>query len=141
MSNTLAWIAAIGASAAAIGTWLGPARARWLLRAERLRTGAARRENELHRQRFTEVWHYWHDLPERPERSAAIGWYNEWTGARDPFSGEQDGPQAPGTHAADIDDAYERYLGFLEAHYHPGKLSPPRRISFRPGKAGKTGTS
>lgn len=131
MSSPLLWVAAVGGAAAAVGTWLGPVRARWRLRAESLRTGAARRENELHRQRFAEVWHYWHDFPERPERASAVGWYSEWTGAREPFGADLDGPQAPGSHSADVDDAYERYLAFLEAHYHPGKLSPPRRIALR----------
>jgi hypothetical protein len=51
VSDPLAWIAAVGGVAATAGAWLGPVRARWQLRAERLGTDRARWENELHRRR------------------------------------------------------------------------------------------
>jgi hypothetical protein len=46
-----------------------------LTSASRLRTDAAPRENELHRQRFTGIWHWWHAMPDGPERTAAMHWY------------------------------------------------------------------
>ena len=30
-----------------------------------------------------------------------------------------------GQHSADVDDAYDRYIDFLEAIYQPGRLAPP----------------
>jgi hypothetical protein len=124
--NALAWIAAIGGVAATIGTWLGPVRARWQLRAETLRDSQARRENELHRARLAEVWHWWHEQPDGPERAAAARWYSEWTGASRPFGGADPGPMAPGIGCADADEAYDRYVGFLDAVYQPGRLGAPR---------------
>jgi hypothetical protein len=131
MAIALAWIAALGGLAATIGAWRTEARARWQARAERLRTDAARLENELHRQRFTEVWHRWHDMKDGPERVRLIKWYDEWTGAREPFGADADGPQAPGLHTPDEDEAYKWYVGFLEALYHPGRLGPPRPVTGR----------
>jgi hypothetical protein len=78
MSNPLAWTGAIGGAVAAaagiiaaVGAWRTEITASWWARAERLRTDEARRENELYRQRFTEVWQWWHDRPDGPERVQA----------------------------------------------------------------------
>ena len=129
MSSTLEWMAAISPAAiiAAIGSFRTEVTARWQARAERLRTDRARRENELHRQRFAEVWSYWHDLPDGPERIDALHWFSEWTGSRLPRRGGlDDGPQTPGTHSPGVDDAYRNYLDQLEAVYVPGRLGSPR---------------
>lgn len=123
------WIVAIATTALAIegGTALAQWGARWHARAEQLRTDTARRENALHRQRFTEVWRWWHDQPDGPDRTEAIRWYDEWTGAARPRRGGlDDGPQAPGLHSPGVGDAYERYVEFLGAVYEPGRLGPPR---------------
>ncbi len=105
-------------------------------------TDVARRENELHRQRLAEVWDYWHDLPDGPERTAAARWYTEWTGASPPFSDGADGPLAPGVGCADADEAYDRYIGFLDAVYNPGRLGRPRRRwRARPLKPDKPGAA
>jgi hypothetical protein len=128
MSDPLAWIAAIGGAAATAGAWLGPVRNRWQLRAELVRTDKARRENELHRRRFTEVWNWQRDQPEGRDRMEAARWYGEWTGAASPRRGGlDDGPQTPGLHSADADDAYERYIEFLGAVYEPGRMGAPRQ--------------
>jgi hypothetical protein len=127
MSNPLAWIAAVGGVAATIGTWLGPVRARWKVHAEQLRTDIARRENGLHRQRFTEVWNWQHGQPDGEARLQAARWYAEWTGAARPRRGGlNDGPQSPGLHSADADGAYDRYVEFLGAVYEPGRLGAAR---------------
>ena len=126
MSNPLAWIAAIGSIAATIGAWMGPVRARWQLRAEQLRTDKARRENELHRRRFAEVWNWQRTQPEGHDRIEAARWYGEWTGAARPWRGGLGGgPQTPGLHNADEDEAYERYVQFLGAVYEPGRIGSP----------------
>jgi len=93
MTIVLAWIAALGSVAATMGAWLGPIRARWQLRTEQLRTDEARRENELHRQRFADVWNWQRSQPEGAERVEAAQWYGEWTGAARPRRGGiDDGP-------------------------------------------------
>lgn len=126
MTIALAWIAALGSVAATIGAWLGPVRARWQLRTEQLRTDEARRENELHRRRFADVWNWQRNQPEGPERIEAARWYGEWTGAARPRRGGlDDGPQTPGLHSADEDDAYGRYVEFLDAVNEPGRLGSP----------------
>jgi hypothetical protein len=123
------WIVAIATAALAIegGTALAQWGARWHARAEQLRTDTARRENELHRRRFAEVWNWQHGQPDGQDRTQAARWYAEWTGAARPRRGGlDDGPQAPGLHSADADDAYERYVEFLAAVYEPGRLGAPR---------------
>jgi hypothetical protein len=123
------WILAIAtvALAAEGGTALLQWGARWQARTEELRTDEARRENELHRQRFMDLYRWWHDVPDGPERVAAIRWFGEWTGAHKPLSGGlDDGPQTPGLHAGSAGEAYEDYLNFLSAVYEPGRLGPPR---------------
>ncbi len=126
VSNPLAWIAAIGGVAATIGAWRTEATARWQARAERLRTDRTRRQDELHRARLAEVWQWWQDEPDGDERVKAARWYSEWTGAAMPFRGGLDpGPQPPGFGCRDADEAYERYVGFLEAKYAPGHLAAP----------------
>jgi hypothetical protein len=133
MIDPLAWIAAVGGVAATVGAWRTEATARWQARVERLRTDAARRENELHRRRFAEVWNWWHDQPDGPQRTEVARWYYEWTGARPPLSPGADGPPPPGIGCRDVDEAYERYVGYLGAVYEPGRLGPPRRrFSSRP---------
>lgn len=84
MSDPLTWIAAVGGVAATVGAWLGPVRTRWQWRAEHARTDEARRDNELHRRRFAEVWNWQRNQPEGPERIDAARWYGEWTGAARP---------------------------------------------------------
>jgi hypothetical protein len=147
MTNPLAWIAAIGGVLATIGTWLGPARTRWELRAEAIRGGQDRRENDLHRQRFTEAWHLWHDQPDGEERVRLARWYTEWTGTAAPGRAGIDATaQAPGFGCASAEEAYDRYIGTLDARYNPGRLGRPRRsfgvaraiIRRRPGQAGET---
>jgi hypothetical protein len=126
VSDPLAWIAAVGGVAATAGAWLGPVRARWQLRAERLGTDRARWENELHRRRFTDVWNWQNHQPEGDQRIDAARWYGEWTGAARPrHGGHGGGPQTPGLHSATADDAYERYIEFLSALYEPGRLGSP----------------
>jgi hypothetical protein len=127
MGNPLEWIAAIGGVLATVGTWLGPLRARWELRAGELRNGRDRRENELHRQRFASVWEWQRNHPPvGPARVAASRWYSEWTGNARPRRGGLDpGPMTPGQNSGDVDDAYERYVDFLDDVYQPGRLVPP----------------
>jgi hypothetical protein len=131
MSDPLAWIAAIGGVAATAGTWLGPIRSRWQLRSESQRNSRALQASELHRQRFMDVWHWWHDQPDSPQRVAAIGWFYEWTGARAPFDNGRDGPQAPGTHSPNAAEAYERYLDFLSVQYRPNNPEPSSGMTRR----------
>ena len=133
MSDALLWTGAIGGAvaaaggiAAAVGAWRSEVTARWQARVERLRTDTARNENALHRQRFAEVWNWWHKQADGPKRSAAVRWYYEWSGAGPPFDPGADGPLAPGVGSADADDAYARYVDFLSALYQPGRLGPPR---------------
>lgn len=119
MTTALAWIAAVGGVLATVGTWLGPVRARWELRAEQLRNSQARRENELHRKRFGDVWNWWRDQPE-DSRVDAIHWYSEWTGVVRPRrAGIDNGPMTPGLHNGNEDGAYQDYVQFLEAVYQP----------------------
>ena len=129
VGSALEWIAAIGGVLAAIGigAWAGPVKARWQLRAEELRNGRDRRENELHRQRFASVWEWQRNHPPvGPARVAASRWYSEWTGNARPRRGGLDpGPMTPGQHSGDVDDAYERYIDFLDDVYQPGRLVPP----------------
>jgi hypothetical protein len=62
-----------------------------------------------------------------PERVQAARWYTEWTGAASPRRGGIDAsPQPPGFGCASADDAYDRYMSTLEAHYSPGRLGRPR---------------
>lgn len=114
MANTLEWIGAIGGTAATVGTWLGPLRGRWTLAAAHIREGRAMRENELHRQRFGQVYRLWHDMPDGPERADLMHWYGEWTGAREPRKGTGEGAIPPGFGCRDEDEAYERYLSLLQ---------------------------
>jgi hypothetical protein len=126
VSNALEWIAAIGGVLATVGTWLGPVQARWELRAEELRTSRARRENELNRQRFASVWEWQRNHPTvGSARVAAARWYSEWTGAARPRRGGLDpGPMTPGQHSGDVDEAYNRYIDFLDAIYESGRIAP-----------------
>jgi hypothetical protein len=126
VGNALEWIAAIGGVLATVGTWLGPVRARWKLRAEELRNSRARRENELHRQRFATVWEWQRKHPPvGPARVAAARWYSEWTGVASPRRGGLDsGPITPGQHSGDVDEAYNSYIDFLDGVYHPGRPVP-----------------
>jgi hypothetical protein len=63
---SIATLAVPIATGAGIGLWASTARARWQLAA---REGRERRENQLHRQRFGEVWQQLH---EGPDRAAAL---------------------------------------------------------------------
>ena len=116
VNDALVWIAAVGGVLATIGTWFGPLRARWQLRAEALRNSKDRRENQVHRQRFAEIWEWQRSQPEGPERMEAARWFSEWTGAARPRRGGLDsGPMTPGLHSGNGDEAYERYVDFLSA--------------------------
>jgi hypothetical protein len=129
------WILAVATTAIAIegGTALLQWGARWHARAEQFRTDAARRENELHRRRFAEVWNWQRDQPDGDERAQAARWFGEWTGASRPFRGGKDSPpQTPGLHSAGADDAYDRYIEFLGAVYEPGRLGAPRPMLQAP---------
>ena len=84
-------VAAVGAIVAAVGAWRTEITARWQARAERLRTDAARRENELHRARHAQLYQWWHDMPDGPARYRAMHWFGEWTGDRDPYHGSDEG--------------------------------------------------
>lgn len=139
MSDSLAWagavggiVAAAGAIVAAAGAWRTEITARWQARAERLRTDEARRENDLHRQRHAELYQWWHDMPDGPERVRAMHWFAEWTGARHPYRGGDQGAIPPGFGCRDSGDAYLRYVGLLDAMYHPGRLGPPPRTIRMP---------
>lgn len=126
VGNPLEWIAAIGGVLATIGAWIGPVRARWNLRAEELRNGRDRRENELHRRRFLSVWEWQRNQPEGDQRVNAARWFSEWTGAAKPRRGGLDpGPQTPGLHSENPNEAYRFYVEFLSAVYEPGRLGPP----------------
>jgi hypothetical protein len=125
MNDALVWIAAVGGVLATVGTWLGPLRARWNLRAEELRTSKARRENEVHRERFADVWEWQRSRPDGPDRMEAARWFSEWTGAAGPRRGGLDsGPMPPGLHSGNVNEAYERYVGFLDSVYRPGQPGP-----------------
>jgi hypothetical protein len=122
-------IAAVGAVVAAIGAWRTEVTARWQARAERMRNDQARKENELHRMRHEQLYKWWHDMPSGPERRLAMRWFGEWTGARDPYRGTEDGAIPPGFGSAGPDDAYQRYVDFLALTFHPGQPGPePRAI-------------
>jgi hypothetical protein len=117
MTLALAWVAATGGVLATIGTWAGPLRSGWNLRAETIRNGQDRRENELHRQRFSEIWQQFQD---DPDRAAAYNRYADWTSA------PGGGPLPAGGHSGNVDDAYSHYLTDLEARYYPGRPGTPR---------------
>lgn len=126
--NALEWIAAIGGVLATVGAWRTEATARWQARAELLRTDRARAENELHRQRYAEVWNWRRSQPPG-EMAAAARWFGEWTGTYAPFrSGIDQGPQTPGLHSGNAEEAYLQYLEFLGAVYQPGRLGRPRPL-------------
>jgi hypothetical protein len=126
VSDPLAWIAAVGGVAARAGAWLGPVRARWQLRTERLGTDRARWENELHRRRFADVWNWQNHRPEGDQRiDARAGTANGPAPPGRRHGGHGGGPQTPSLHSATADDAYERYIEFLSALYEPGRLGPP----------------
>jgi hypothetical protein len=109
-------VAALAGIIAAVGAWRTEITARWQARVERLRTDQARRESELSRLRFKEVWNWQQGQPAGDERAKAARWFGEWTGAYAPFrSGVDSGPQTPGLHSAYADDAYERYLAVVAA--------------------------
>ena len=136
MGNALEWVSATGATAAAIGTWLGPLRARRELAAARLREGRAIRENRLHRQRSGQVYRLWHDMPDGDDSASMMHWYAQWTGARDPREETADGARPPGIGCHDEDRAYECYLSLLHVrHRDPAAprsaangAAPSRRI-------------
>ncbi len=139
MSDPLAWtgaiggaVAAAGAVIAAIGAWRTEATARWQARVERLRTEQARKENELHHMRHKQLYDWWHDVPDGPGRIGAMHWFGEWTGGRDPYHGSDQGAIPPGFGCRDADDAYDRYIGFLDAIFHPGRLGPPPKSLAAP---------
>lgn len=86
----------------------------------------ARRENELHRQRFADVWEWQRNQPPGDERLQFARWYGEWTGNFRPRRGGlDDAPLTPGLHSGHVSDAYERYLEYLSAVYEPGRMGPP----------------
>jgi len=122
-TEALAWIAAVGSAVAAAGAWRTEATARWQALVERRRTDGARRENELHRRRFAEAWHFWHDDPDASDRLARVRWYYAWTGARPPLKPDADGPMPPGVGCANEDEAYERYVTNLAGRYGPTSVS------------------
>lgn len=134
INDALAWSAAITGSIAAIagivatiGAWRTEITARWQAHAERLPTYAARQENQLHRQRFAEVWNWQRSQPDGDTRVQAVRWYDEWTGNYLPRRGGlDDAPLTPGLHSGSEDEAYRNYLDFLAAQYQPGRLGPPR---------------
>jgi hypothetical protein len=72
------------------------------------------------------VWEWQRSQPDGGERADAARWFGEWTGSYRPRRGGIDsGPQTPGLHSGNADDAYERYVDFLSAVYEPGRLGPP----------------
>jgi hypothetical protein len=125
--NALEWIAAIGGVAATVGAWRTEVTARWRARVERLRNDEARRENALHRLRHGELYRWWHDMPDGPARIKAMHWFGEWTGARDPYHGADQGAIPPGFGCANADEAYDRYVGLLDLIFHPGRPGPDPR--------------
>ena len=133
----LAWTGAIGGAVAAvagiiaaIGAWRTEVTARWLARVEQIRTDKARRENELHRARHAELYQWWHDMPDGPARFRAMHWFGEWTGARDPYHGSDQGAIPPGFGCANANEAYDRYVDLLDLIFHPGRPGPgPRQLA------------
>jgi hypothetical protein len=133
----LAWTGAIGGAVAAvagiiaaIGAWRGEVVARWQARVESLRNDEARRENELHRMRHAQLYHWWADMQAGPARRRAMAWFAEWTGAREPYRADVPGSLPPGFGSADVDDAYQGYIGLLDAVFHPGQPgAPPRPLT------------
>jgi hypothetical protein len=129
-------VAAVGAVVAAVGAWRTEMVARWQARAERLRNDEARKENVLHRMRHAQLYQWWHDLPNGPQRRLAARWFSEWTGARDPYRGGEDGALPPGFGSAGPDDAYQRYISFLDLIFHPGQPGPEPQPIRPPDAAG-----
>lgn len=135
VSSALEWIAAIGGVLATAGTWFSPIRSRWQLRVEELRVGRERRENQLHRQRFAEIWEWQRSQPEGQERMEAARWFSEWTGAARPRRGGLDtGPMTPGLHSGNVNEAYERYVDFLGALADSGRLGQLQGPGYAPVK-------
>jgi hypothetical protein len=128
----LAWTGAIGGAVAAvagiiaaIGAWRTEVVARWRARVERLRTDEARLENALHRARHAQLYQWWHDMPDGPARISAMHWFAEWTGARNPYHGADQGAIPPGFGCRDANDAYDRYVSLLDLIFHPGRPGAP----------------
>jgi hypothetical protein len=154
MSDPLAWTGAIGGAVAAaagiiaaIGAWRTEITARWQARVETLRNDAARRENQLQRMRHTDLYQWWHDMPDGLTRVKAMHWFGEWTGARDPYHGGDQGALPPGFGCANASEAYDRYIALLGLIYHPGQPGPPPRLikppdvpdAITPGAGGSPG--
>lgn len=70
------------------------------------------------------------------ERMKAMHWFGEWTGARDPYHGGDQGAIPPGFGCRDAGDAYDRYVGLLDVMFHPGRLGPPPRSLAAPDDTG-----
>lgn len=123
MADVLEWVSAGAAVVAATGgvsIWASALRTRWRLRIEEARaerarqeTDQARRENEIHRRRFEEVWTWAHNYPSGPDNDRAWRWYGWWVG--DPPGG------AIGAHADDPGEAYQHYFGWLAACAYGGE--------------------
>lgn len=50
--------------------------------------------------RHAQLYAWWHDMPDGPERQRAMHWFGEWTGARDPYRGGDQGAIPPGPRPA-----------------------------------------
>lgn len=94
-----------------------------------MRTERARRENQLHRMRHSQLYRWWHQMPDGLARIQAMHWFGEWTGARTRITAATRAPCLRfGSGSAE--EAYERYTDFLELVFHPGAPGQqPRPIS------------
>jgi hypothetical protein len=85
-------------------------------------SAASRHVRNLHRQRFIEVWNWWHGQPDGEEGIRAARWYSGWTGNDKPFHGGlDDGRSTPGFGCLDADEAYESYMDFPGRRLRAGK--------------------
>lgn len=70
-------------------------------------------------------------LADGPERIKPMRWYGEWTRAREPYRGSDQRAIPPGFECRDADEASDRYVGYLDAIFHLGRLGlpwPPMRL-------------
>jgi hypothetical protein len=106
-------VAAVGAVTAAIGSWRTEVVARWQARVERLRNDECRRENELHRARFTEIWEWVQAQPEGEKQDAAARWLGQHTGLNYSWRVTRDGRRSIPQLRMTAGQAYAQYITAL----------------------------
>lgn len=87
---------------------------KWTIRAENLRNSEARKENDLHRDRFREMYNHLDG-----NGGSGTDMYCKWIRGFD----QMDKSQPPGLHAPGFDEAYKDYLRHLEAKYTPSRIN------------------